>query len=154
MIAAGKKPAEAYLHLGDSNGCAPQQSCLFTDQADGQIGVNAGFFHGAEGCPSGCGGAGCWVYLYQDASGWHFVDAACAQAAGDIPGAGDTVRVTGCANVRDQPGQQGAIVGCIPDQSIVDVDSAPVYVDSKIWWHIKGKGWMAHDFLIAPPPHQ
>jgi hypothetical protein len=43
------------------------------------------------------------------------------------------------------------VVGCAPNGTIVDVDSAPVYADSKIWWHVKNKGWMAHDFLIAPP---
>jgi hypothetical protein len=36
---------------------------------------------------------------------------------------------------------------------VVDVDSAPLYTDGKIWWHLSGKGWMAHDFLIAPPPN-
>jgi hypothetical protein len=155
MISAGKKPAEAYLHLGDSDSCAPQQSCLFTDDAYGVVGINAGWFHGGEGCPAGCGGAGCWIYLFQDASAWHFVNAACAQAPGDVPGAQDTVRVSGggCANVRDAPGTKSRVTGCVPDHTTVDVDSAPVYTDGKIWWHLQGKGWMAHDFLIAPPNH-
>ena len=152
MISAGKKPAEAYLHIGDSDSCAPQQTCLYTDKADGIIGLDAGFFHGGEGCPAGCGGAGCWVYLYQDASVWHFVDAACTQATGEIPAAQDLVRVSGCANVRSAPGKTAPIVGCLPDQTLVDVDSAPVYTDGKIWWHLHGHEWMAHDFLIAPPP--
>jgi hypothetical protein len=153
MISGGKKPAEAYLHLGDSDSCAPQQSCLFTDQANGAIGIHAGWFHGNSGCPSGCGGAGCWVYLFEDASGWHFVNAACAQSPGYVPGAQDLVRVSGggCANVRSGPGLKGLVVGCLPDQTMVDVDSGPDYTDGKIWWHLKGKGWMAHEFLIAPP---
>src|SRR2546427_252672 len=106
MVKAGKKPAEAYLHLGDSDSCAPQQECLYTDGADGHIGIHAGWFHGNSGCPSGCGGAGCWIYLFEDASGWHFVNAACAQAPGETPGAEDLVRVSGggCANVRSDPG--------------------------------------------------
>ena len=153
MIRAGRKPATAYLHLGDSDSCAPQQECLFTDEAYGAIGIHAGWFHGGSGCPQGCGGAGCWIYLFEDASGWHFVNAACAQAPGSVPGALDLVRVSGggCANVRSEPGTKSKVVGCIADHTTVDVDSAPVYTDGKIWWHLSGKGWMAHDFLIAPP---
>jgi hypothetical protein len=156
MINAGKKPAEAYLHLGDWDSCSPPPSCLYTGDASGFIGIHAGFVKAREGCPSGCGGAGCWIYLFEDVSGWHFVNAACTQATGDIPGAQDLVRVNGgaCANVRNAPGTTGQVVGCLPDQTTVDVDSAPVYTDGKIWWHLKDKGWMAHDFLIAPPPSQ
>ena len=155
MISAGKKPAEAYLHLGDEASCAPQQECLSTVDAYGAIGIHAGWFHGASGCPQGCGGAGCWIYLFEDASEWHFVNAACAQAPGSVPGALDLVRVSGggCANVRSEPGTKSKVVGCLADKTTVDVDSAPVYTDSKIWWHLTGKGWMAHDFLIAPPPN-
>jgi hypothetical protein len=152
MIRAGKKPAESYLHVGDSDSCASQQYCLFTDPAWGVVGIHAGFFHGQAGCPSGCGGAGCWIYLFEDGSGWHFVDAVCAQATGDVPGPQDVVRVSGCANVRSLPGSTGPKVECLPDQTTVDVDSGPVYTDGKIWWHLRGHGWMAHDFLIAPPP--
>jgi hypothetical protein len=153
MISAGKTPAESYLHLGDAGSCQPQQSCLNTDQATGVIGVNAGFFQAASGCPQGCGGAGCWIYLYQDSSSnWHFVDAACAQAPGYVPGPQDQVRVSGCANVRREPGSRAPVAGCLPNGTTVDIDSGPVYTDSHIWWHVQGKGWMAHDFLIAPPP--
>jgi hypothetical protein len=29
-------------------------------------------------------------------------------------------------------------------------DSAPVYADGHIWWHLGAfEGWMAHDFLLA-----
>ena len=155
MIRAGKKPAEAYLHLGDESSCAPQQECLSTVDAYGAIGIHAGWFHGGEGCPQGCGGASCWIYLFEDAAEWHFVNAACAQAPGDAPGAQDLVRVSGggCANVRSEPGTNSKVVGCLADHTTVDVDSAPVYTDGKIWWHLRGKGWMAHDFLIAPPPN-
>jgi len=77
------------------------------------------------------------------------------QSTGDTPGANDFVRVSGggCANVRSEPGTNSKVVGCLPDHTMVDVDSAPVYTDGKIWWHLSGKGWMAHDFLIAPPPN-
>jgi hypothetical protein len=157
MVAAGKKPAEAYLHLGDWDSCPqhPPPSCLYTREATGFIGIDAGVVKAGEGCPAGCGGAACYLYLFEDASGWHFVNAACVQATGDTPGANDFVRVSGggCANVRSEPGTKSKVVACLPDHTTVDVDSAPVYTDGKIWWHLSGKGWMAHDFLIAPPPN-
>ncbi|MDQ6713065.1 MAG: SH3 domain-containing protein [Candidatus Dormibacteraeota bacterium] len=157
MVRVSKRPAEAYLHLGDWDSCPahPPPSCMYFGDATGFIGIKSGFVKAGEGCPSGCGGASCWVYLFEDASGWHFVNAACAQGPGSIPSAQDLVRVNGggCANVRSEPGKNSRIVGCLPDQTTVDVDSAPVYTDGKIWWHLKGKGWMAHDFLIESPPN-
>jgi hypothetical protein len=79
--------------------------------------------------------------LYQDA-GWHFVNARCTQASGDVPGPQDFVYVSGCANVRTAPGFSGTVIACVANGTLVDVDSAPVYSDSKIWWHLAGRvGW-------------
>jgi hypothetical protein len=58
--------------------------------------------------------------------------------------------VSGCANVRSHPGLQSIILECLRNGAVVDVDSAPVYADNRIWWHLQGLGWMAHDFLVAP----
>ncbi len=67
-----------------------------------------------------------------------------------IPGADNFVYVTGCANVRDVPGLSRKILACLANRTRVVVDSAPIYADGKIWWHLQGRGWMAHDFLVAP----
>jgi len=151
MISAGKDPAEKELGLGDGANCPAGKDCLWVDQATGTIGVNAGLFHAREGCASGCfGGSGCWVFLYQAAGAWHYVNAHCAQATGEIPGPDSIVYVSGCANVRDNPGSSGKVVTCLSNGTQVNVDSAPLYTDGKIWWHLAGKGWMAHDFLVAP----
>jgi hypothetical protein len=150
MIAAGKSGAEHDLNLGDGSSCTDHHDCLFFDHADGIVGENAGDVHGSEGCLDGCGGSGCWIYLYSDGATWHYVNARCAQSPGYVPGAQDRVYVSGCANVRSNPGSSGAIVGCLPGGTQVDVEGGPLYTDSKIWWHLKGKGWMAHDFLVAP----
>jgi hypothetical protein len=150
MISAGKGPAEKDLNLGDGASCSASQECLFVDKATGTMGVNAGFFHASEGCPNGCGGAGCWVYLYSEGDSWHYVNARCAQSPGYTPGADSIVYVSGCANVRADPGLKGKVVGCLSNGTHVNVDSAPLYTDSKIWWHLQGQGWMAHDFLVAP----
>jgi hypothetical protein len=87
------------------------------------------------------------VFLYEDAAGWHFVNVRCAQATGAIPGPQDLVRVSGCANVREAPGPSSHVVACLSNGTVVDVDSAPVYLDEHIWWHLSGRGWMAHDYL-------
>ena len=59
----------------------------------------------------------------------------------------DQVHVSGCANVRDAPGLSSHILVCLPNGTIVDVDSAPTYADGHIWWHLARRGWMAHDYL-------
>ncbi len=108
------------------------------------VGTNAGTFYGT------IRGAGCWVFLYQDANGWQYANARCAQATGLIPGPQAMVWVSGCANVRDAPGLSSRVLTCLPNRTIVDVDSAPVYADAYIWWHVAGRGWMSHDFLVEP----
>jgi hypothetical protein len=45
------------------------------------------------------------------------------------------------------------VLGCLGNGTLVDVDSAPVYRDKHIWWHLAGRGWMAHDFLVDPKAH-
>lgn len=151
MITAGKGPAERDLQLGDGASCRSDQSCLFTDKATGTMGVQAGFFQAPAGCPAGCGGAGCYVFLYQQVGSWHYVNAMCVQAPGLVPGPESLVYVSGgCANVRATPGTSGKVVACLPDQTHVSVEGGPLYADGKIWWHLKDRGWMAHDFLVAP----
>lgn len=151
MVAAGKAPAERDLHLGDWSTCAPSQSCFRVRDGSGVIGVGAGTFGADQGCPAGCGSAGCTVFLYEDQLGWHYVNAHCAQGPGSLPGPRDLVYVSGCANVRNRPGFQSVVVDCLPNGTTVNVDSAPAYVDGRLWWHLENLGWMAHDFLVGPP---
>jgi hypothetical protein len=135
MIAAGRPAAQRDI-LGFQIG----------NPSRAMVGTNAGTFYGTAS------GTGCWVFLYQDAAGWHYVNARCAQGTGSIPGPQDNVWVSGCANVRDAPSLGGRVVACLPNGTLVDVDSAPVYADSHLWWHLADRGWMAHDFLVAPRP--
>ncbi len=64
------------------------------------------------------------------------------------------VPVGSCANLRAAPGLSSKVVGCLPADTMVTVDGGPDYVIerapaiSHLWWHIQGKGWMAHDFLV------
>jgi hypothetical protein len=55
--------------------------------------------------------------------------------------------VTTCIIVRDAPA--GRKLDCLGNGSTVTVDDGPSYVDQRIWWHIQGKGWMAHDYLVC-----
>lgn len=100
----------------------------------------------------GCDGAGLFVYVYYDSDGWHFRNAAASQ--GLFLGRGGAVRVSvsgGCANVRARPSAVSAIVTCLTNDTLVQIDDGPVYADGDLWWHIQGRGWMAHDFLIDRP---
>jgi hypothetical protein len=152
MIAVGRPAAERDLGLKDGSSCSGTDNCFWVgNPSRAAVGSEAGIFYGTTGSASGTGGgAGCTVFLYHDATGWHYVNARCAQATGYMPGIQDRVWVSGCANVRETPGLSGRILACLPNQTVVDVDSAPVYRDGHIWWHLAGRGWMAHDFLVAP----
>ena len=156
MIAVGRPAAEKDLGLTDASVCSGEQDCFKVGTPSrAMVGTNAGTFYGQEGHFASGGGAaaaptGCFVFLYQDATGWHYVNARCVQATGYIPGPQDLVWVSGCANVRDAPGLGSLVLACLKNGTIVDVDSAPVYTDGHIWWHLATRGWMAHDFLVAP----
>ncbi len=148
MIAVGKPAAERDLHAVDAKTCSGSQTCFrLGTPSRAMVGTNAGTFYAQVGGASGGGGSGCWVFLYHDAAGWHYVNVRCAQATGAIPGPQDIVKVSGCANVRDAPGLNSNVLACLPNGTIVDVDSAPTYVDGHIWWHLIGRGWMAHEYL-------
>jgi hypothetical protein len=152
MIAVGRPAAEQDLGMKDASNCSGNDTCFRVgNPSRAMVGTDAGTFYGQAGGASGTGGgASCWVFLYRDTSGWHYVNARCAQATGSIPGPQDRVWVTGCANVRETPGLSGRVLACLANQTVVDVDSAPTYADGHIWWHLAGRGWMAHDYLVAP----
>ena len=152
MIEVGRPAAEQDLGMKDVSNCSGNDVCFRVgNPSRAMVGTEAGTFYGTAGGASGTGGgAGCFVFLYHDASGWHYVNARCSQATGSIPGPQDRVFVSNCANVRDSPGLSGRVLACLSSGTFVDVDSAPIYTDGHIWWHLAGRGWMAHDFLVAP----
>jgi hypothetical protein len=151
MVAAGKAAFERAYGLKDVSACGSGDDCFSVANPSGAtIGSNAGYFRGESHHFNGAG-AGCVVYLRQDASGWHFVNGRCAQATGYLPGPLDRVYVpSACARVRELPSLSGKVLDCLPRGYVVNVDSPPVYADGYIWWHLQGRGWMAHDFLLWP----
>jgi len=85
---------------------------------------------------------------------------ACAER-GNIPALGREGAVQilggGCANVREAPGIKSTVLTCLPGDTPVTFDGGPAYRDDlrpdqtherHLWWHLKGQGWMAHDFLL------
>jgi hypothetical protein len=155
MVAVGNAGVQHAFGWKDWSACSNGETCFQTgDISLSMVGTNAGSYRGGDGLyPGGGLGSACWVFLYQDTSGWHYVNAGCAQNDGFVPGVGAHVFVTGCANVRTDPQLSSKVVACLANNTIVDVDSAPTYQDSHIWWHLAGRGWMAHDFLVAAGTH-
>ena len=148
MVAVGKPAAERQLGIADcgSTSPGPGHDCFMDlGASEAIIGSNAGYFHGSRF------GSGCWVYLDRDGGGWHYVDVRCAQAPGSLPriGMDDVVKVSGCANVRAQPGLQAQVVRCLPNGTTVHVVGGPAFSDGKLWWLLQGQGWMVHDSLVG-----
>ena len=157
MIAVGRPAIEAAFGLQDWSTCSGKAACFRVgDPSRAMVGTNAGTFYGQEGqgpgagCSSPCLGSGSWAFLYLDQAAWHFFDVVCTQDSDYLPSPGAHVFVTGCANVRDAPGLSSHVVACLANGTVVEVDSAPTYVDGRIWWHLAGKGWIAHDYLVDP----
>jgi hypothetical protein len=152
MTAASVPAVEKALGYKDWSVCSNGQNCFRTGTAAAaMIGTDAAAFDGGYGqYPGGGLGAACWVFVYRDSAGWHFQDFGCAQNGGFVPGSADTgshVFVNGCANYRAMPGLSAKVLGCLSNRTVVNVDSAPVFLDGHIWWHLSGRGWMAHDYL-------
>jgi hypothetical protein len=153
MLAVGVPAIETEYGWKDWSRCVANEHCFkATNPPDAVVGTNAGLFSGTDGqYPGGGYGSVCIVFLYQNGASWHYVNAGCAQSGGYLPGRGDRVFVSsGCANIRSAPGLSSNVLDCLTNLTVVDVDSAPVYLDGHIWWHLAGRGWMAHDFLVAP----
>ena len=135
---------------------ASSTECLvIQSEVDGE---HAAYFRGRMGALKQS--AACFIYTVEDPTGWHFLDMVCAGPESGVfwpdVGADDFVSVAAgsCANVRATPGLSGRIVACLGEGQIVTIDGGPVYLVepppsvSHLWWHVKGKGWMAHNFLV------
>ena len=159
ILAAGTVGAEQALRFKDMAQCTVGDVCFKPrSPSDAIVGTNAAVFSGASGTLGAGGtnlalGAGCAVFVNYDGTAWRYAAAACVQNPGFLPAPGDHVSVpSACANVRSAPGLKSQVLDCLARGTVVDVDSAPSFQDGYIWWHLAGRGWMANDFLIPPPP--
>jgi len=146
--AAAIPGVEAKTSLRYTTGTCPSNvACLkVASQAIGQDAAAVVF------STAGSAGRQCAGYVYRSGGSWHFLDAACGLPGQLSPLVGDdaTVHVPGsCANVRNAASLKAGVVACLYDGTTVHIDAGPTYADGRLWWHEK-RGWMAHDFLIAP----
>jgi len=158
--AGGVRDTGATLVNGSVDTCSADQACFaLGPEVDGAA---AAYFTG-QWRSAGSQMIPCWFYVFRDAAGWHYLNKGCARNGTVIPALGldDTVQVfggVGCANVRSTLGLNGGVLGCLPSGKTVTIDGGPNFVDDvrasdqahigHIWWHLKGRGWMAHDFLV------
>ncbi len=106
MVAVGRSGAEADLKLKDWSNCTAGEGCFKVNSPSlAMVGTNAGAFGAITGqYPGGGLGSFCVVFVFSDASGWHYSNVSCAQNPGYMPGPADHVTVSsGCANVRTGP---------------------------------------------------
>jgi hypothetical protein len=134
-----------------ASNCPPNQPCIYGDgpETDGD---HAAYFSYAAGSGSstGPGPSPCLVYVFEDSSGWKFLDGYCTQNLLATVGGSDSINTPGsCANLRNQPGVSGTIIRCIADQTIVKIDQGPTWLDGHLWWHVGAGGWIAHDNLFG-----
>jgi hypothetical protein len=103
----------------------------------------------------------CGIYVSSDSAGWHLSDVRCTPRPA-FPAVGATGVVAGlmgdtqCVNVRLTPGRAGKVSGCVALGTGVEVDGGPAFVNDsnpslgaqdRLWWHLKGRGWMVHTYL-------
>jgi hypothetical protein len=153
ILTAGRSGVEAKYGLKPIATCHNGDRCFaLRNPPLVMVGTEAAVFDGLIGLyPAGGLGCSALVFLSHDSAGWHYVNSGCVQNSGFMPGADAHVYVSaGCANVRTRPALTGIVLACLKANTAVSVDSAPVYADGHIWWHLAGRGWMAHDFLVAP----
>ena len=145
----------AFAHLvGSMKSCPVNRACISVGvQHDG---TRSAYFVGQSG--SNADLLSCVTYVVHDPAGWRGVRSQCP-ASFPAVGQGGLVWLggvtAGCgANVRSAPGPKGKVVGCVQHHTTVRIDGGPAYapmaLTDGIWWHLKGRGWMADDFLIYP----
>jgi hypothetical protein len=95
----------------------------------------------------------CAAYLVQQGGRWQVANATCAAPGRLSPLPGQPTQVTAsagvCVNVRTSPGFNSTVVTCLYSGTPVTVDSPPSYSGGLLWWHIRGRGWMAQQFLAG-----
>jgi hypothetical protein len=102
----------------------------------------------------------CAFYLFSTSDGWRSLNYFCRKSPTPFPAVGSSGRVvlglgeTGCVNVHSAPAISSKVVACLKELTAVRIDDGPYYVpsssqlDIQYWWHIAGRGWMVHRYLM------
>jgi hypothetical protein len=129
--------------------CGTASGSCMSLQGQPQMGYYSGYAVFDVAPPQGQN-AQCVSYVSRDqpAGSWTFAGVLCGPIGGPMPqlGANATVHVSGCANVRSVP-QIGQVLACLSSGTPVTIDDGPVNVQGALWWHLTGRGWMAHQLL-------
>ena len=147
----------------------PQQGCLTTSTGPILGSTNTAAYQRFDDSGTG-GGAVCFSYVYEDAAGWHPLDAACTQNTGYDPAVGASNYIfgpgSGCANVYASSSHSSSVSACLTwnlagSGTQYTVDQGPTYTAETdatsgqpagtIWWHLLGQGWVTQDFLVQAP---
>lgn len=154
---------KAELVRGSRSGCPVNLACLTLSSVIS--GSNAAYVIGQVG--SNRDVLQCTLLAFRDAKGWHGnINWFCRPDRG-FPALGQRGRVnigvgaqpSACVNVRAEPGLSGRVVGCVRQGTAVIVDGGPAYVAPRsfkdspdgFWWHIRGRGWVAYEYLRRSP---
>ncbi|TME47133.1 MAG: hypothetical protein E6I56_05025 [Chloroflexi bacterium] len=123
-------------------------------EGDPQLGLDAGYLVFDLNPPGQA--SICISYLLRTSpfGSFSLIGVYCGGRNGPMPriGAQVTVHANGCANVRAFP-LQGPAVACLPNGTAATIDDGPAGFafgqSPTIWWHLKGRGWIAHELLLA-----
>jgi hypothetical protein len=157
-------------YVSSSTHCPINIACVWsTAERDGQSAADFGVVAGSNGTKQNCA-----IYLVKNSSGWQglggnvFSTAVCSLTGSPFPGVGESGQIqmalgeTGCVNVHSAPSLSANVVGCMAKGTDVAIDDGPAYVPAKpplpqsdlpwaldYWWHIAGKGWVVHAYLLT-----
>lgn len=128
----------------------PNTPCIY-GQGDEKDGNNAAYFayQAGSGEANGPGPYGCYIYVYRDSYGWHYLNGRCTQnLVVANPGVASVTTTGSCANLRESAGLSGRVIRCLIEGTTVTIDGGPTWLDNHLWWHVNAGGWIAHDNLI------
>jgi hypothetical protein len=146
------------LVVDSMTNCPVNRACSAV--GDEHDGTEAAYFVGSSG--SNADLMGCGTYVFHNQTGWHGLLQSCWPGpVSPAVGQSGTVSLTfglppsACANVRSLPGPKGSVVACLTAGTQVSLDSGPSFAamaaTDGLWWHIRGRGWIADDFLRLQP---
>ncbi|MDQ6884412.1 MAG: hypothetical protein M3077_09300 [Candidatus Dormibacteraeota bacterium] len=129
--------------------CPPNQPCIHGPghEYDGDHAAYT-VYRATGATHAGPGPYDCFVYVFEDAAGWHPFDGYCtAQLSASVGGTNYIFTPGTCANVRERAGLQARVRDCLPMKTFVSIDDGPAWLDGYLWWHIAGQGWTVYQNL-------
>jgi len=149
-----------------SRDCQPNRECgWITGETEGRAAAYVTAELGTNGLFRRCtfyafGGAGAWESL-----GWN-----CKHVASAFPAVGGSGKVEYnqrlepqpvCVSFHALPSLTSSVSACLPIGAAVTIDGGPSYASEpsdnpsdgtlNYWWHVAGRGWVVHHYLMWSP---